>query len=88
MSRYNVHIYMVLLGTIHLRRRQMFAIFDPYPPPVGNHWHSSKMSPPHFQKRPHHLANFATTFFDPSPNFLTHQAPLCAFNGHQGCRMK
>ena len=28
------------LGTIHLRRRQIFPIFDPYPP---YHWHSSKM---------------------------------------------
>ena len=24
------------LGTIHLRHRQIFTIFDPYPPPVGN----------------------------------------------------
>ena len=24
------------LGTIHLRRRQIFMIFDPYPPPVGS----------------------------------------------------
>ena len=31
------------LGTIHLRRRQIFMIFDPYPPHVGNHRHSSKM---------------------------------------------
>ena len=31
--------------TIHLRRRQFFMIFNPYPPPVGNHRHSSKMPP-------------------------------------------
>ena len=24
-----------LLGTIHLRRRQIFTIFDPYPPTIG-----------------------------------------------------
>ena len=24
------------LGTIHLRHRQIFTIFDPYPPPVGS----------------------------------------------------
>ena len=23
-------------GTIHLRRQQIFMIFDPYPPPVGS----------------------------------------------------
>ena len=23
------------LGTIHLRRRQIFTIFDPYPPTIG-----------------------------------------------------
>ena len=34
------------VGTIHLIRRQIFAIFDPYPPPVGNHRHSSKIPPP------------------------------------------
>ena len=33
-------------GTIYLRRRQIFMIFDPYPPPIGNHRHSSKMPPP------------------------------------------
>ena len=32
--------------TIHLRRRQIFTIFDPYPPPVGNRRHSIKMPPP------------------------------------------
>ena len=26
----------IVLGTIHLRRRQIFTIFDPYPPPVGS----------------------------------------------------
>ena len=26
-------------GTIHLRRRQIFANFDPYPPRVGNRFH-------------------------------------------------
>jgi hypothetical protein len=38
--------FVVYYGTIHLRRRQIFTIFDPYPPPVGNHRHSSKMPPP------------------------------------------
>ena len=33
-------------GTIHLRRRQILAIFDPYPPPVGSHRHSNKSPPP------------------------------------------
>ena len=38
------------IGTIHLRRRQILAIFDPYPPPIGNHRHSSKMPPPPLKK--------------------------------------
>ena len=41
------------LGTIHLRRRQIFMIFDPYPPPVGNHRHSSKMPAPLKRRRRH-----------------------------------
>ena len=30
------------LGTIHLRHRQIFTIFDPYPPPVGNYSRHSR----------------------------------------------
>ena len=39
------------LGTIHLRRRQIFTIFDPYPLPVGNRRHFSKMPPTPLQKK-------------------------------------
>ena len=40
---------LVVLGVVDmrqllLRRRQFFTIFDPYPPPVGNHMHFRKMS--------------------------------------------
>ena len=28
--------HILQVGTIHLRRRQIFTIFDPYPPPVGS----------------------------------------------------
>jgi hypothetical protein len=38
-------IHLIMKGTIHLRRWQIFAIFDPYPP-VGNRLHSRKMPPP------------------------------------------
>merc|ERR1712008_549980 len=37
-----IHNLHLILGTIHLRRRQIFVIFD--------HRHSSKMSPPPFRK--------------------------------------
>ena len=32
----DVCIYHIILRTIHLRRRQFFTIFDPYPPIVGS----------------------------------------------------
>ena len=53
------------LGTIHLRRRQIFTIFDPYPPPIGIRRHFSKMtpSPP---KKTSALGKFAP----PPPKFI------------------
>ena len=53
------------LGTIHLRRRQIFTIFDPYPLPVGNRRHFSKMLPPPSRKKTSpfnggHCTNFPT----------------------------
>ena len=39
----------IILGTIHLRRRQIFAISDPYPSPVDNRQNSSKMPLPPLQ---------------------------------------
>ena len=31
-----LHFFKYILGTIHLRLRQIFSIFEHYPPPVGS----------------------------------------------------
>ena len=39
LAKYLVNFISLLqfaLGTIHLRRRQIFTIFDPYPSPIGS----------------------------------------------------
>ena len=35
LSEETLHILNGILGTIHLRRRQILTIFDPYPPTIG-----------------------------------------------------
>ena len=44
-------LILIWIGTIHLRRRQIFVILDPYPPPIGNRRQSSKMPPPPSKKK-------------------------------------
>ena len=38
--------HILQVGTIHLRRRQIFTTFDPYPPPVGKFAQFLTPSPP------------------------------------------
>ena len=62
--------YVFRYGTIHLRRRQIFTIFDFYPPPVGNCRHSSKMTPPLPQLRRRHFERVLLEYIESTWLFI------------------